>query len=218
MRWTLLDGSPRGRRSNTSVMLGRLVRGLESAGEEAEILHLAQPAVAAAAPERFAGSERFVLGFPLYTDAMPGQVMDFIERLAPYAGRPANPPVAFLVQSGFPEAGQSRAVVRYLELLAKRLGSLYLGTIVRGGVEGIQRAPEKKTRRLLAGIENLGHDLGFHGQLEAAALRELAGPERFAGLSALIVRLILPLANLEWNRRLRENGAYARRFDRPYGS
>jgi NAD(P)H-dependent FMN reductase len=215
MRWTLLDGSPRAR-SNTGILLRRLARGLEKAGQETEILRLAHPAVAARAPERFAASERFVLGFPLYTDAMPGQVMDFIERLAPFAGRPTNPPIAFLVQSGFPEAGHSRAIVRYLELLAKRLGSPYLGTIVRGGVEGIQRKPEHKSERLLSRIENLGHGLGSRGQLETAALQELAGPERFEGLGALILRLMLPFANLGWNRMLRQNGAYARRFDRPY--
>ena len=44
--------------------------------------------------------------------------------------REGNPPVGFVVQSGFPEGLHSRYVERYLEKLAARLGSPYLGTIV----------------------------------------------------------------------------------------
>jgi NAD(P)H-dependent FMN reductase len=217
MRWSLLNGSPRGRRSNTAILFGHLARGLAQAGQSVEIRHLAVPAERKAAPEYFAQAERFLLGFPLYTDAMPGQVMDFIERLEPLCGRADNPPVAFLVQSGFPEPGQSRAVEALLERLARRLGSEYLGTIVKGGVEGIQLMPPWMTRKLVGRIEAIGLTLGKTGTIDAKALRELAGPDWLRGWRAPILRLVVGLGStMSWNGELKKNGAYERRFDRPY--
>jgi NAD(P)H-dependent FMN reductase len=216
MRWTLVDGSPRGKRSNTAFLLEALARGLEAAGHATELLHLALPAEADAAPERFAAAERVVLGFPLYTDAMPGQVMEFIERLEPFQGRPSSPPVAFLIQSGFPEPGQSRAVERYLELLAARLGSRYLGTIVKGG--GMS-ARTPAAARWVRALEELGRDLGQADHLDPGRLRRFAGPDWFEGWRALVLRLVLRFrANPKFDQFLAKNGAFERRYDRPYAA
>jgi hypothetical protein len=217
MRWTLLDGSPRGARSNTTILLGALAKGLTAAGHTTELLHLARGGDRVAAPARYAGAVRFLLGFPLYTDTMPGLVKEFIEALEPYQGRETNPPLVFLVQSGFPEPGQSRAVEAYLECLAHRLGSRYVGTIVKGGVEGIQAMPPWMTRPLLARMEQLGASLGATDELDPKLLRALAGPDWLKGWRSPILRLILAAgANPYWSRALKQRGAYARRFERPY--
>ena len=123
MRLLLLDGSPRGARSNTMKMLARVAEGWAQAGGAApEVLHLAHPADFERAVAAFAEAETVLLGMPLYTDAMPALVMAWIEALAPRVGQ-ANPRLGFLVQSGFPEALHSRPLERYLEKLARRLGS-----------------------------------------------------------------------------------------------
>ena len=49
--------------------------------------------------DAFEKAECVLLGFPLYTDAMPGIVKAFIDRLEPFIGRKHNPPIGFLVQS-----------------------------------------------------------------------------------------------------------------------
>ncbi len=217
MHWTLLDGSPRGRRSNTTILLGRMARGLEAAGCTTELHHLALPRERAEAPALDARAERFLLGFPLYTDAMPGQVMELFERLEPLQGRAGNPPTAFLVQSGFPEAGQSRAIERYLERLAARLGAPYLGTIVKGGIEGIQSMPAWMTRRLKERFEAIGRGLGATGRLDPRALRELAGPDWFRSWRRPVLRAVIALGSTQsWTRTLKANGAYAERLARPY--
>ena len=215
MRFTLLDGSPRAR-SNTAILLGALARGLAAEGCASELIHLARPRDRAAAPERFAAAEAVILGFPLYTDAMPGQVMELIERLAPLCGRAGNPRLGFLVQSGFPEPGQSRAIERYLERLAARLGGPYLGTIVKGGVEGIQVMPPLMTRGLLGRLEQIGRTLGRTGALDAGELAALAGPDWYPRWQRPLVKLFLALGQSHWNRQLKANGAYERRLDRPY--
>jgi len=121
----LLDGSPRGERSNTAKMLSRVAEGWRQAGGgEVEALHLARKQDFDRAVAGFPRAGVVLLGMPLYTDAMPGLVMAFIEALAPRAQPAASDPrpvLGFLVQSGFPEALHSRPLERYLEKLARRL-------------------------------------------------------------------------------------------------
>jgi hypothetical protein len=200
------------------VLLHALARGLGAAGDDSEIVQLAMPRERARAVELFARADRVWLGFPLYTDAMPGLVMQLIEALEPLAGRPGNPSLGFLVQSGFPEPGQSRPIERWLELLAARLGSPYLGTIVKGGVEGIQSMPPWMTRGLLRKVEVLGRTLGTAGALDRRLLDDLAGPDWLNGWRLPILHASIALGSTPyWNRALRKNGAWERRLDRPYG-
>ena len=169
--------------------------------------------------QAFADAECVFLGFPLYTDAMPGQVMELVEALEEFCGRAENPPIAFLVQSGFPEAGQCRAVEHWLELFAKRLGARHLGTIVKGGVEGIQAMPRWMTRRLFRRVEALGRSLGSTGRFDPKALRKLAGPDFTSRWRIPLLKLGMRIgATPYWNRLLKGNGAFARRFDRPFES
>ena len=92
----------------------------------------------------FSEAEFIWVGFPLYTDAMPGMVKAFFEALEPLRGRDNNPPIGFLVQSGFPEALHSRYVVRYLENFAARMNAPYVGTIVIGCGDGIRMMPRRE--------------------------------------------------------------------------
>ena len=217
MHWTLLNGSPRGRESNTTLLLTRLATGLEASGATTELLHLAHPADRDRAPARYAAAGRFVLGFPLYTDSMPGQVKAFMEALQPLQGRVGNPPMAFLVQSGFPEPGQSRAVEQVLERFAERMGSRCLGTIVKGGVEGIRLQPPWMARGLLGRVESIGRALGATDRLDPETLRDLAGPDWFTGWRRPLLSLATAAwANPFWSLTLRKHGAHARRFDRPH--
>jgi multimeric flavodoxin WrbA len=118
-RLTLFNGSPRGARGNTPIFLREFAAGF---GGETETHHLIQLKQTGQHVQAFAAAECVLIGLPLYTDAMPGSVKQFFEALEPLAGRKGNPPVGFLVQSGFPEGLHSRYVERYLEKLAARLG------------------------------------------------------------------------------------------------
>lgn len=216
---TLFNGSPRGRRGNTPILLGQLAQGFEAAGGDSETYHLNRRQEAERMVRAFAEAECVWLGFPLYTDAMPGLVKTFIEELAPLRGRQGNPPIGFLVQSGFPESAHSRYVERYLETLAARLGSPYLGTIVKGGGEGVRLLPEPSNRRLFEQLRGLGNGLALTGRLDAATLRAIASPERYSMLLAPLFHLFVrtPWATWYWDMQLKRNGAFDRRDDRPFG-
>jgi multimeric flavodoxin WrbA len=213
-RLTLFNGSPRGRRGNTPILLGELAKGF---GGETEMHHLIQLKQMEQHVRALAAAECAVIGFPLYTDAMPAPVKFFLEALEPLAGRGGSPPLGFLVQSGFPEALHSRYVERYLEKLAARLGSPYLGTIVKGGGEGVRTADAGDTRSLFNGLQALGRGLAHEGRLDPHILAMLAVPERFPALLGPLLRLILrrPSTRAWIDVGLKRNGVYERRFDRP---
>jgi NAD(P)H-dependent FMN reductase len=168
--------------------------------------------------EPFSASDAVILAFPLYTDAMPGIVKTFIEALEPLCDRPDAPRFGFIVQSGFPEPVHSRAVQRYLEKLARRLGCEYLGAAVKGGVEGIQVMPPRMTQKLFNTFYQLGYEFGRTGRFSPALLNKLAPRERMSPLRLALFRVMsgIGLANYYWNQQLKKNSAFEKRFDRPH--
>ncbi|MBI4731257.1 MAG: flavodoxin family protein [Chloroflexi bacterium] len=212
---TLFNGSPRGARGNTPIMLGEFAKGF---GGETEMHHLIQVKQTGRFVQAFAEAECAWIGFPLYTDAMPGVVKHFFEALEPLAGRKNNPPVGFLVQSGFPEGLHSRYVERYLEKLAARLGSPYLGTIVKGNGEGIRVMPPEMTRGLFENLQALGAGFAREGRLDPEVLARIASPERYPAYLGPVyqVFLRLPIAHSYFDNMLKKNDAYEQRFAHPF--
>lgn len=213
-RLTLFNGSPRGERGNTPIFLEQLAQGF---GGETEMHHLVRVKATEAFGQAFARAECVWIGFPLYTDAAPGITQHFFEALEPLVGRKNNPPLGFLVQSGFPEGLHSRYIERYLEKLAARLGSPYLGTIVKGNGEGVRAMSPKMNRNLFENLRALGAGLARSGRLDAAVLARIAAPERFPFYLGPVfqVFLRLPPAHAYFDSMLKQNGAYARRFAQP---
>ncbi len=215
----LLNGSPRGPRSNSMKMLTRIASGWTAAGGGGiETLHLAHKADLERAVAAYAEADVVMLGMPLYTDAMPAIVKSWIERLEPRVGVSGNPPIGFLVQSGFMEALHSRPLERYLAKLAKRLGGGYAGTIVRGEGEALQVMPDEASAKLWTQLELLGGQLAGAGVFETDTLKRVAGLERMSPAVAAVASLAvkLPIAQMYWNGSLKKNGAWDRRFAAPY--
>jgi hypothetical protein len=220
----LLNGSPRGVCSNSMKMLARVAEGWQKAGCQAPVVfHLAQRANFDRAVEAFAHADVVLLGMPLYVDSMPSIVKSYIEAIAPRAAASqaagGNPTVAFLIQSGFPEALHSRPLERYLEKLARRLGSPYAGTIVRGGSKSPMVTPEEEKSKLWAQLRTLGEQLARNGRFDQEELRDVASIERFSAFTAALLSVAVKFPTLQsgWNRQLKRNGAWERRFDAPFG-
>ena len=216
---TVFNGSPRGKRGNTPVLLNQLVSGFTSiAGNSAEISHLYKIGDKDVFAKRFAEAECVLIGFPLYTDGMPGIVKEFIEELEPLTKRESNPPIAFLVQSGFPESAHSRYVEQYLAALADRLNSSYLGTLVRGGCEGVRLQPEKMNKKLFTTLNELGRQLGAQGGFNQQTVSAFSSRERYLPILIPLMKLAakMPFMRLYWDIQLKKNNVYKDRFARPY--
>jgi hypothetical protein len=149
--------------------------------------------------------------------AMPGIVMTWLEMLEPLdPGRQVK--IGFIVQSGLPEARQSRAVEAFLNRLPSRLGGEHLGTVVRGGVEAMQFAPAFMFRKMRCAFTNLGRQLASDGRFDEATIAELAGHETMPGWRRALFRVLklTGVADRCWNKPLRKNHTFAQRFDAPY--
>lgn len=218
MKLTIFNGSPRGKGSNTKVFLEHFLTGFEATpGNSYEIVYLNRVKQTERFVQAFAEAEHVLLAFPLYTDAMPGQVMAFIEALEPLCGREGNPDIGFIVQSGFSEALRFRGLEKYLQKLAMRLGSQYVGMIIKGGGEAARAYPQM-FRKAFRSFTQLGKTFGETGQFDQALIQELAKPEKYSKLAARFWQWMskTSFGTSYFDDQLKENGAYEQRFARPY--
>ncbi|MCK7480983.1 MAG: NAD(P)H-dependent oxidoreductase [Candidatus Moduliflexus flocculans] len=89
--------------------------------------------------EAFRSADEIVLVFPLYTDSMPRHRRGLHEPLAETdPALLAGKRVGYVVHSGFPESAQSEPLAAYLERMSARLGFTHLGTVIKGGSEGLR--------------------------------------------------------------------------------
>ncbi len=220
MKLTVFNGSPRGRKSNTRILVEYLVEGYRTVagpGVEIDLHYLSGRKHSDVQLEAFARADLVLLAFPLYVHAMPGLVKELLEVLEP-RDPAAGVRLAFLVQQGFPETHQSAWLTPYLARLPARLGCIPAGTAVKGGVEGIQIRPPWTNTKLFASCGDLGRDLAAEGRFDPARLKAFAQPVRLGlGRRLLFSALIRTgLANTIWDRNLKKYGVYNQRFARPY--
>ena len=219
MELTVFNGSPRGKRSNTKILLEHFINGfMTTDGNTYELAYLNRVKDSDKFIKSFQEAEQVLLVFPLYTDAMPAMVKTFIESLEPFCRGEGNPAIGFIVHSGFPEATQSRYVERYLEKLTRRLGCKYTGTVIKGGTEGIQVQPPSMTRKLFKSFYELGKTFGKTGAFDKQIVLKLAKPERLTKFQLWAFRLLskIGLTNFYWDSQLKKNNAYEKRFAKPY--
>lgn len=212
MKFLLCNGSPRGKNGNSARILEAFSEGLSGHAdihiEKALLNRVGEHEQTAGT---LAAADCAIIVFPLYTDAMPGITMAFFEKLAPYIGSLNGLHLGFVVQSGFPEKIQSRAVEKYLERLTGILGAKYSGTAIFGGGMYMRK-------KRLDLVHKLGStflpDLKFDPTLLAETSRmEKLGP---SGIKIMKVVASMTLIQTPWIRQLKANGAYEKRDDRPY--
>lgn len=222
MKLTVFNGSPRGTESNTKILLDAFKEGFleENTQNLVETAYLNRTKQHSNYLPMFEKAEVVFLAFPLYHDSMPAQVKWFIESLEPFCQKASNPAMLFLVQSGFMEAAHSRYVERYLKKLTQRLHSRYIGTIIKGGVEGIQIKPAWMVRKMLQRMSELGKYFSENKQLNPEIIQQLARPEHLGTGTKIVMKLLKPtgITNMYWNMQLKKNKAYDQRFARPFAS
>ena len=220
MRLNVFNCSPRGKRSNTRVLTGAFAEGFLERMEGTEPNEVREFFIADSgdfrrAVEAFGEPSTALIAFPVYVDAMPAITKAFIEEIAAYKGKCSSTRMLFLIQTGFPEETHTRPMKEYLEKLAKRLDAPCDGVIRMGGGEGARDRVRgsKDGGKMFKRYRMLGREYAANGVLDEAILAKLAGPKR---LPSLLAPLVLPLANyFFWDRELKRNDAYEKRFDRP---
>jgi NAD(P)H-dependent FMN reductase len=217
MKLAIFNGSPRKAKSNSTILIHKFLKGYYNYDNPDFIIHyLADTPKNSEHIEKFIEADTVIIIFPLYTDAMPGQVKYFLESIENLDS--SGKSVGFIVQSGFPEAYHSIFIEKYLHKRSNTMGWNYLGTVIKGGVEGIQIMPPQMTKKLFSYFEQLGSNFSISGKFDPAIINKLRKPYRMSNLRLLIFRIGIKtgLANFYWNMKLKENNAYDKRFARPY--
>ena len=220
MKLAVFNGSPRGKRSNSKILIDHFLNGIKTEGPiETETYYLKDTAKTINHYSAFKKAETILFIFPLYTDAMPGIVKHFIEALKDFKDN-GSKRIIYIVHSGFPEGIHTSYIERYLEKLTRRLGLVYIGTIRKGGSEGLKEMPKFMTQKLFEAFFNMGKQFMLTGTLDQKILEKLKKPHRFTLPKRLIIQFLRLFGFLDmyWNKKLKENGAYKIRFDRPYES
>ena len=209
MKLAVVNGSPRGRKSNSNRIIGWLTDGMEDVSK----VYAADIKKQEESVDIIQNADTILFVFPLYTDAMPGLVKEFMERMyrKDFSGKKA----AFFIHSGFPEAVHLRMLEKYCVYFAKLCGMELLGVAVMGGSEGGLPSDKKanKDRRVKA-MKIVGQNIRNQKKFDEGALKTLMRFEKFNKITLIILK-ILPL-DVFWNAVIKKNGAYEKRYDRPY--
>jgi hypothetical protein len=90
--------------------------------------------------------------------------------------------------------------------------------VIKGGVEGIQIMPAPMTKKLYSRFESLGEYFGQNETFDQKIMNELRKPYTFTHTHVRVFNFLsrLGLTNFYWNSNLKKNGAYGKRFARPY--
>lgn len=217
MKLAVFNGSPRGKKSNSDILLRHFLFGFNhTPGHIVTKSYLYKLKENGRHLQEFQDSDFILLAFPLYTDAMPGIVKHFIESLSKIETRDKK--MGFIVQSGFPEAFHSTFIARYLEKLVLRLGAENLGVVIKGGVEGIQVKPPLMNKKLLRSFHELGRIFGQTGEFDQRIIEKLKKPMHLPKSMLLLAPLLkrTGLLDLYWTAQLKQNKVYKKRYDRPY--
>jgi multimeric flavodoxin WrbA len=216
-KWVIYNGSPRGINSNSKLIIEKIITGMQAQGvKDIEVRNLINIKEHETWAENFSKAENNLFVFPLYIHSMPGSVMKFFELLKPIDNKQVH--IAYFIQSGFPETSQSYYLRTYLELLTKRLGVSYDGIIIKGGMEGLRMKPEKSNKKFFVQMEAIGKTYASKGIMDLTLKKEYEKDAYLSKGNQLVFSLLslTGLTNLYWDYNLRKNGAYKKRFAKPY--
>lgn len=217
MKLVIFNGSPRYKKSNSKILTEQFLLGYNKIYSDAvPVYYLANLKRREEQTEAFLNAETVIFIFPLYTDCMPGIVKEFFERIAELKFTRSKK-IGFVVQSGFPEAIHSVYVERYLNKFTERLQCEYLGTVIKGGVEGIQMMPPWMTNKLFTKFEKLGEYFAKNEVFSEEISNTLRKPFKLSKMRRVVFTAMIKTgwANFYWNSNLKKNGAFENRFDRP---
>lgn len=213
----IIIGSPRGTGSNSWFLAQIMIDGYQSVREwNPEVIFLSKKSELEAHINLFKSAERIFLHFPLYTDAMPGIVKNFLEHLhhSDFRGKK----LAYFIISGFPEARHSLYIEQYFKNLTKKYHGELIGSVIKGGMEGVMMQPKWATKKIRNDIYQLGEALAEHGQFDPELTKRMRRMMQLPKTAKFIVPILKKIGWIDgyWNKNLKKNNAFQNRFDRPY--
>lgn len=215
MKKILINGSPRGDKSNSTVMLKWFNEGCEN---PFPVFKLNLEKYHKETREAYLQAEEIFIIMPVYHDSMPAQVMRFFELLEADKSRLKGKHISALIHLGFSEGKQAYPLQRILEDIFNELGLVSKGIIIRGGSEPTRLIPEKIQGKNVKALKALGNAFEKDIPYPKDAIAYLGHPMTLSKSRIFFMNLgaRTGLANFYWDKELKSNGALKQSFDRPY--
>lgn len=214
MSLLIFNGSPRGEKSNSDIIISWFMKDFTSA----ITVYLKKVKQHESIIEEAKSFDQLLFVFPLYVDGMPAQVKHFFERMNQHKEVFKGKEVSFIIHSGFSEAIHSKNLEKYLYRFADIMEMKTYGVFVIPGSEGFRIMPPRMTAKKAKQVAAIGRDyqrsIPFQKEVKAA----LEGPLVHSKSQAAYFKIIqkLGLSNLYWDQQLKKNKAFDKRFDAPY--
>lgn len=215
MKKILINGSPRGDKSNSLVMLNWLNEGC---AKPLPIYNLHLEKYHAQAKQAFLEAEDIFIIMPVYCNSLPAQVMKFFESLEDCKHQLAEKQISALIHLGFPEGEHANALKGILERIFAELGLHCKGIIIRGGSEPTRLMPKQWQGKTVTAMHALGDAFVGEKTFPEKTITYLGHPMVLSKKTQFVMKLMdrLGIGNLYWNQELRKNGVLKKSFDTPY--
>jgi len=229
MQFLAINGSPKPVNSNTGVMLQTIVNEMEHVCKTKSIKIKSDNTLDVM--DALLQADHVILGLPLYGNAMPAQVLEFLSILHDEVKSSSilkdtldKKSIGFLVQYGFKEAVHARPLEAYLKSYVELLGAKYSGTIIKGGCDGLYTQKDKRQgKQILDELKNLMVRYKEKHLFDPVQLKDFSAPEtQDKKKSVFAMKLFVKVANqFYWKKKLTTNGvseadSFARPYARPY--
>lgn len=212
MKTLIINGSPKGKKGNTELFIQNFISDMKKEVVVKRIIEEDYEILA----NLIRDFDSIIIALPLYIHSMPGIVMRFIEHLNRDITNNKN--IGFILQYGFPEGFQGEYIERYFESLANELNMKYLGTLVKPEAAGIYMMPNIMTKGLLNKLQKFGKIYEESNAFDKNIIKRLKKPYKIVGFKLKLVRIIkkIGLMDIFWNKFLKNNNAFDKRYDRPF--
>ncbi len=211
MKLTIINGSPRGKSSNSTRMIPWIV---DESPEN--ICYLNKLSLHESYIVSAKSADAILFVFPLYVDSMPGITKSFFELMETHKEIFYEKPVYYIIHSGFPEMIQSKALSRYLSYFSLKVMNMdYMGTVIIGGSEAMQIAPDAAFRKLQSKLQIVGNVINNIELIPENINILINKRDRLTAFRRFLFK-ISPLKNFYWNYRVKQHGVKINLLDQPY--
>jgi len=211
----IINGSPRGKASNTQKLVNAFQKGYMSrCNEEIQVCFIASNMENAIT--HYVKAKKIILFFPMYTDAMPGLVKEFLEHI--HGIDSSGKHIGFVIQSGFPEGIQTEALARYMKRFAERIHAHHIGTVRKGGVESIRVLPLSMRITLHRNFKTLGNYFAETNEFPEKLCAKMLRPYKLRWVRKWFMTLLgkkTPI-NLYWMYHFMKYKSMKNRWAKPY--
>ncbi|MCR4990754.1 MAG: NAD(P)H-dependent oxidoreductase [Lachnospiraceae bacterium] len=215
MHVLIINGSPRIKKfSNTDKILGKFTKGLCENGTTFEQYEVSDKEQWDKMREAYYNNDNVLIALPLYVECIPGLLLEFLETLKP---KNDGTKIAFILQSGFAEGIQLRCGEAYLEILARKLGCEYMGTLVKGDNFSIRFFEGEQQDRITEPYTEMGREYSKQGNFRSEDCKKFTGPEVFPAYVRFIVGLMQKTVAKKMFAKVAQNWGCTKAIDyKPY--